>query len=67
MKQSYFEIVKNELIAPSIYKMRLRGDVSSIKNAGEFINIKIDVLYLRRPISVCDLDEKCVTIIYKVV
>ena len=34
---------------------------------GQFINIKLEGLYLRRPISVCDRDEKTVTIIYKVV
>ncbi len=67
MKQGYFKIIKNEQIAPLTYKMCLQGDVSGIKNAGEFVNIKIEGLYLRRPISVCDLDDNTFTIIYKVV
>ena len=67
MKQSLFEIVKNEKLTENVYKMVLKGDVLDIKNAGQFINIKIDGLFLRRPISVYDVEGDCVTIIYKVV
>ncbi len=67
MKQGFFTVTANEKIAENVYKMTLSGDVSSIKNAGEFINIKIDGLYLRRPISVYDKDENSVIIVYKVV
>ena len=47
--------------------MKLVGDTSDITACGQFINIQLDGLYLRRPISVCDCDETSVTIIYKVV
>ena len=67
MKQGFYSILSNDKIAENVYKMKLVGDVSSIVNAGEFINIKIDGLYLRRPISVFDKDESSVTIVYKVV
>ena len=67
MKQSIFEIITNECIAKDVYKMVLFGDTSDIKNPGQFINIKIDGFYLRRPISICDYDDKTITIIYKVV
>lgn len=67
MKQGYFEITSNEKLTENVYKMCLKGDVSDITAAGQFINIKIDGLYLRRPISVFDLSENTVTIIYKVV
>ena len=67
MKQSLFEILKNEQLTESVYKMTLSGDVSAITAPGQFVNIKLDGLYLRRPISVCDYDDKTVTIIYKVV
>ena len=67
MKQGFFEIISNEKIASSVYKMQLKGDTSDIVNAGQFINIKIDGVYLRRPISVCDLNGNVVTIVYKVV
>ena len=67
MKQGLFNIKSNVKIAKNIYKMELVGDVSDITNPGQFINIKIDGLYLRRPISVFDLSKDSVTIIYKVV
>ena len=67
MKDSVFEIISNEKIAESVYKMILSGDTSHITKPGQFINISIDGLYLRRPISVCDFDAETVTIIYKVV
>ena len=69
MKQGIFSILKNECIAPSVYKMVLKGDISDITMPGQFINIKLDGFYLRRPISVHDIDTEAgtVTIIYKVV
>ena len=47
--------------------MILSGDTSAIKNAGEFVNIRLDGFYLRRPISVCDVEGDKLTLIYKVV
>ena len=67
MLQSLFEIKSNVKIARDVYKMILAGDTSHITAPGQFINIKIDGKFLRRPISVCDYDNNTVTIIYKVV
>ncbi len=67
MKQGYFKIIKNIPLARDVYEMTLEGDTSAITAAGQFVNIKIDGLYLRRPISVCDVDNNRLTIIYKVV
>ena len=67
MKQSIFEILSNEALTDSVYKMVLGGDTSAINASGQFVNIQLDGLFLRRPISVCDYDEKTLTIIYKVV
>ena len=67
MKQSIFEIRSNEALTDSVYKMVLSGDTSHITNCGQFVNIQLDGLYLRRPISVCDYDETTLTIVYKVV
>lgn len=67
MKQSWFEIVENIPLTDSVYRMRLRGDTSANTAPGQFINIKLDGLYLRRPISVCDCVDGEYTIIYKVV
>ena len=67
MKQSLFTISENVPLNETVYKMILSGDTSKITSPGQFINIKIADKYLRRPISVCDKDEKTITIIYKVV
>ncbi len=67
MKQSIFEIVSNEALTASVYKMVLEGDTSAITASGQFVNIKLEGMFLRRPISVCDYDEKTLTIVYKVV
>ena len=67
MKQGFFTILTNEKLTDSVYKMTLSGDTSAIERSGQFVNIKIDGLFLRRPISVCDYEEGKLTIIYKVV
>ena len=67
MKQGLFEIIENVALTDSVFKMVLKGDVSAITAPGQFVNIKLDGLYLRRPISVCDVDDDTLTIIYKAV
>ena len=67
MKQGLFEIVENIPLTENVCKMTLAGDVSDITAPGQFVNIKLDGLYLRRPISVYDVSDTTVTIIYKVV
>ena len=67
MKQGKFEIIENIPLTDSVYKMTLRGDVSANTAPGQFVNISLEGLYLRRPISVCDVAGDCLTIIYKVV
>jgi len=67
MKQGFFDIVENIPLTENVFKMTLRGDVSAITAPGQFVNIQLDGLFLRRPISVCDLGEDTLTIIYKAV
>ena len=67
MKQGIFEIVKNEALTDCVYRMVLQGDTSAITAPGQFVNIKLEGLYLRRPISVCNVEGDQLTIIYKVV
>lgn len=67
MKQERFTIVSNAALTDSVYRMVLHGDTSAITEPGQFVNIKIDGLYLRRPISVCDVEEGNLTIVYKTV
>ena len=67
MKQGLFTIIENVPLTDCVYKMVLQGDTSAITAPGQFVNIKLDGLYLRRPISVCDVEGERLTIIYKVV
>ena len=67
MKQGIFQIAENIPLTDSVMRMRLIGDVSDITCSGQFINIQLNGMYLRRPISVYDRDDSSVTIIYKVV
>ncbi len=67
MKQGLFQITENVKLTDNVMKMRLEGDTSAITSPGQFVNIQLDGLFLRRPISVNDWDENSLTIIYKVV
>ena len=67
MKQGLYKIISNKNLTESIYEMRLEGNTTELERPGQFVNVKIDDLYLRRPISVCDYDERSITLIYKVV
>ena len=67
MKQGFFTVEENQPLTSNVYRMRLKGDVSHITSSGQFVNIKLDGLFLRRPISVCDVEGDVLTILYKVV
>ena len=67
MKQGYFKIIENTPLTKTVYRMRLVGDTSDITASGQFVNIKLDGFFLRRPISVCDLEGDTLTLVYKVV
>ena len=67
MRQLLFEIKENRPLTKDIMEMILAGDTSDITRPGQFVNIKLDGLNLRRPISVCDAEEGKLTLIYKVV
>ena len=67
MKNGIYEIVSNRPIALDTYEMVLAGDMGFVENPGQFVNIQLEGLYLRRPISICDWDDRTMTMIYKVV
>ena len=67
MQRVVLTVTKNIALTPLIYEMHLAGDVSGVTRAGQFVEIALDGLYLRRPISVCNYEEGELTLIYKVV
>lgn len=66
-KQNIYTISENKALTKDVYKMILEGDTQYITAPGQFINLKLEGKFLRRPISVCDYDDKTITIIYKIV
>ena len=67
MKKGLFTVKNNVKLTNDVYEMMLIGDTSDITAAGQFVNLELEGLYLRRPISVCDLEGEALTLIYKVV
>ena len=67
MKEVIYTVESNVALTDSVYRMVMAGDTSAITGAGQFVNVKLDGQYLRRPISICDYDDKTLTLIYKVV
>ena len=67
MKQVQLTVTENTALTAAVYQMKLRGDLSAIIAPGQFVNIALDGLYLRRPISVCDVNGDMLTLVYKVV
>lgn len=66
-KKGIYKVVANAPLTRDVYRMVLEGNTQWIIRPGQFVNIELDGLYLRRPISICDWDEHTITIIYKVV
>ena len=66
MKQTIFTITENAPLTATVYKIVMTGDTHGI-TTGQFVNILLEGLYLRRPISVCDCQGDTLTLIYKVV
>ncbi|MBP3290328.1 MAG: dihydroorotate dehydrogenase electron transfer subunit [Alistipes sp.] len=66
-KKGIYKVVDNKALTRDVWRMVLEGDTQWITRPGQFVNIEIEGLYLRRPISICDWDEQTITIIYKVV
>ncbi|MFI3164025.1 MAG: dihydroorotate dehydrogenase electron transfer subunit [Bacillota bacterium] len=71
MNKAIFTIKSNQKIAKDVFEMQLCGDTSEVKASGQFVNIKLDGKFLRRPISICDYkdgkEDGKLTLIYKVV
>ena len=67
MKQQILTITENSPVTKTVYRMRLEGEGLEQQKAGGFMNIRLEGLFLRRPISVYDSAPGSLTILYKVV
>ena len=67
MKQMILKVTDNIPIAENVWKMDLASPELEEQKPGQFVNIRLDGQFLRRPISVCESGPGALTIIYKVV
>ncbi len=67
MKDSIFTISSQHALTDHVFELRLKGDTSPILRPGQFVNLRLGGLYLRRPVSVCDLEGEDLTLVYKAV
>ncbi len=67
MKQGIFTITAHKHLTDAVMEMKLSGDTSHITASGQFVNIRLEGKFLRRPISVCDCTEMELTLLYKIV
>lgn len=66
MDRTTLSIVSNTPISGSVYEMTLSG-CRDAQRPGQFVDIALPGLFLRRPISVCDWADGVLTLAYKVV
>ena len=67
MKQEILKITENVRIAENVYRMTLEGPELEEQKPGQFVNIRLEGQFLRRPISVHDSEPGRLVIIYKAV
>lgn len=67
MTEEIYTVACNRPLTADVWEMRLAGNTGAVTAPGQFINLRLEGLYLRRPISVCHWDREGLTIVYKVV
>ena len=67
MKQGIFTVAENSRLTDDVSRLRMEGDTSAITGCGQFVDVKVDGLFLRRPISVCDVNGDVLTIVFRAV
>ncbi len=67
MEQQLCQVLENKALTPLVWRMKLQANTAAITAPGQFVNLKLEGLYLRRPISICDWDDSSFTILYKLV
>ena len=67
MNDTIFTVLSQQALTENVYEIKLQGDTAQVTRPGQFVNLRLQGLYLRRPISVCDLEGETLTLIYKLV
>ncbi|TGY64806.1 dihydroorotate dehydrogenase electron transfer subunit [Dubosiella muris] len=67
MKQENAKILDNTKIANDVYKMTLETTLGQHSRPGQFVEIEVPGYFLRRPISISEITDNGLVIVYKVV
>ena len=67
MSDALITITENVRIAENVYRMALESPELEAQKPGQFVNFRLEGLFLRRPISVYDSAAGQLTVIYKTV
>lgn len=67
MNNSTFTVLKNRQINGDTFDLLLQGDTSEVAGAGQFVNLDVKGVFLRRPISICDVTPEGLRLVYRVV
>ena len=67
MQRQIFTLAHTRALTADVRELRLAGNTSAVTRPGQFVNIALEGLFLRRPLSVCDWDDGSLTLILKVV
>ena len=68
MIQTKMTLFSSRQLTKDVWELAFTGDTEAFTRPGQFVNLELDGLFLRRPISVCDWEEDgTLTLSYRVV
>lgn len=65
MRKTAFKVISNRALTRDVFEMVLEGVDSGFSAPGQFVEISIPGLFLRRPISICDATATTLTLLVR--
>ena len=67
MKDSVSTVVSSRMITPDVFELIVHTDLAKEAGAGQFVNIKVDHGFLRRPVSISRIGNDQLTFLIKII
>ena len=67
MRETVLTVAENERLTANVFRLTLAGKGLDAHRPGQFVNLKLDGLFLRRPISVFDQEGDVLRLIFRAV
>jgi len=67
MNRTVYTLVSKRALTRDVFELTLSGDTSAVVRPGQFVDLAVAGLFLRRPISVCDWGPGRLTLILRAV